>query len=278
MLRCRVWAGFVIRGYLGIGTLLTKGIGLTLAVAGGLSLGKEGPFVHLASVRLVSTQPSVRELTRMPQCVGNILSRFFPKYDRNEAKRREVISAACAAGVAVAFGAPIGGTLFSLEEVSYFFPPKVMWRTFWCAAVAAVSLRMLDPFGTGKIVLFQVTFDRDWHTFELIGFVFLGIVGGVYGALFAKANIKWAKTVRARVFGQHPITEVVAVTLLTSLVSFYNVYTKMGGTELVYELFSECHKRDSFDGLCVNSPDLVWPLVGSLVFALVTKALLTTIT
>lgn len=44
-------------------------------------------------------------------------------------KRREILSAACAAGVAVAFGAPIGGTLFSLEEVSYFFPPKVIF--FW---------------------------------------------------------------------------------------------------------------------------------------------------
>jgi len=43
------------------------------------------------------------------------------------AKRREILSAACAAGVAVAFGAPIGGTLFSLEEVSYFFPPKASW-------------------------------------------------------------------------------------------------------------------------------------------------------
>ena len=38
---------------------------------------------------------------------------------------REILTAASAAGVAVAFGAPIGGTLFSLEEVSYFFPPKV---------------------------------------------------------------------------------------------------------------------------------------------------------
>jgi chloride channel 3/4/5 len=43
---------------------------------------------------------------------------LFPKYGRNEAKKREILSAAAAAGVSVAFGAPIGGVLFSLEEVS----------------------------------------------------------------------------------------------------------------------------------------------------------------
>ena len=49
--------------------------------------------------------------------IGNILSYLFPKYGKNEAKKREILSAAAASGVSVAFGAPIGGALFSLEEV-----------------------------------------------------------------------------------------------------------------------------------------------------------------
>ena len=74
-------------------------MGLILSVSAGLSLGKEGPMVHIAC------------------CIGNFFSYFFPKYGRNEAKKREILSAAAAAGVSVAFGAPIGGVLFSLEEV-----------------------------------------------------------------------------------------------------------------------------------------------------------------
>ena len=61
-------AGFVIHGYLGGRVLFTKSVGLALGVASGLSLGKEGPFVHIAS------------------CVGNIVSRFFSKYENNEGK------------------------------------------------------------------------------------------------------------------------------------------------------------------------------------------------
>ncbi|KAI5476133.1 voltage-gated chloride channel [Pseudohyphozyma bogoriensis] len=256
-----ILSGFVIRGYLGTWTLATKSVGLALSVASGLSLGKEGPFVHIAS------------------CVGNILSRAFPKYDRNEAKRREIISAACAAGVAVSFGAPVGGTLFSLEEVSYFFPPKVLFRSFFCAMIAAVTLKLLNPFGSGKIVLFAVTYDRDWHTFELAGFALLGALGGIYGALFCKANIWWTKHARNGTFLKfHPIVEVALVTFVTVCVSLTNSFTRSGGTELVASLFSECHRDDSFGGLCVNTPELAWKLIGSLLFALVAKALLTVTT
>ncbi|KAH8108015.1 chloride channel [Cristinia sonorae] len=259
-----ILSGFVIHGYLGGRTLFTKAVGLTLSVAAGLSLGKEGPFVHIAS------------------CIGNIVSRFFPKYETNEGKRREILSAASAAGVAVAFGAPIGGVLFSLEEVSYFFPAKTMWRTFFCAMVAAVTLKFLDPFGSGKLVLFQVTYDKDWHAYELIPFLFLGIFGGVFGAYFSKLNYRWSKYVRNGTWLKtHPVIEVLLVTLVSAFFGFLNPYTRMGGTELVYNLFAECRAGSSntHSGLCVLDPSTqAMPVIRSIFVALVVKAALTLVT
>ncbi|EGN99742.1 hypothetical protein SERLA73DRAFT_88360 [Serpula lacrymans var. lacrymans S7.3] len=261
-----ILSGFVIHGYLGGRTLFTKSVGLALSVASGLSLGKEGPFVHIAS------------------CIGNIVSRYNSKYENNEAKRREILSAACAAGVAVAFGAPIGGTLFSLEEVSYFFPPKVMWRSFFCAMIAAITLRFLDPLGTGKLVLFQVTYDRDWHAYELVFFLLLGAFGGVYGAYFSKLNYRWSRDVRGATWLRtHPIAEVILVTLATTILCFLNPYTRMGGTELVYNLFAECRtgSGNTHSGLCVLDPGSLshlWPVVRAILIAMVVKGALTIVT
>jgi chloride channel 3/4/5 len=69
---------------------------------------------------------------------------LFSKFNKNEGKRREILSASAAAGVAVAFGAPIGGVLFSLEEVSYYFPIKTMIRSYFCALVAAMVLKVYE--------------------------------------------------------------------------------------------------------------------------------------
>ncbi len=122
-----IMGGFVIRGYLGFLTLVTKSVALILSVGSGLCVGKEGPLVHIAC------------------CIGNVLCRFFPKYADNEARKREILSAASAAGVSVAFGAPIGGVLFSLEEVSYYFPHKTMLRTFF-GSLVAVAVMKVDLF------------------------------------------------------------------------------------------------------------------------------------
>ncbi|KAF2836795.1 voltage-gated protein/chloride channel-like protein [Patellaria atrata CBS 101060] len=254
-------SGFVLHGYLGVRTLVIKTIGLILSISSGLSLGKEGPYVHIAT------------------CIGNIMCRLFSKYNHNDGKRREVLSASAASGVAVAFGAPIGGVLFSLEEVSYYFPPKTLFRTFFCCIVAALSLKFLNPYGTHKIVLFEVRYLTDWEAVEMLIFIMLGVIGGALGAFFIKASRFWARTFRrVPLIKEYPLIEVFLVAALTGLVSFWNRYTRLPVTELLFELASPCDTFTSSGmGLCPTNEHIP-KIIGYLAIAFVIKALLTTIT
>ncbi|KAJ6108691.1 hypothetical protein N7523_010014 [Penicillium sp. IBT 18751x] len=229
-----VLGGTVIRHFMGPWTLTIKSIGLCLAVASGLWLGKEGPLVHVAC------------------CCANIMMKPFDSLNGNEARKREVLSAAAAAGISVAFGAPIGGVLFSLEQLSYYFPDKTMWQSFVCAMVAAVTLQALNPFRTGKIVLYQVTYTRGWHRFEIIPFIILGIVGGLFGAFLIRVNVRIARWRRSRSWSR-PMIEVAIVALLTALINFPNHFMRAQNSELVQSLFAEC-SSETYDrfGLCAT--------------------------
>uniref|UniRef100_A0A2K6GSY8 Chloride channel protein n=1 Tax=Propithecus coquereli TaxID=379532 RepID=A0A2K6GSY8_PROCO len=232
-----ILSGFIIRGYLGKWTLMIKTITLVLAVASGLSLGKEGPLVHVAC------------------CCGNIFSYLFPKYSTNEAKKREVLSAASAAGVSVAFGAPIGGVLFSLEEVSYYFPLKTLWRSFFAALVAAFVLRSINPFGNSRLVLFYVEYHTPWYLFELFPFILLGVFGGLWGAFFIRANIAWCRRRKSTKFGKYPVLEVIIVAAITAVIAFPNPYTRLNTSELIKELFTDCGPLES-SSLCDYRNDM----------------------
>ncbi|KAL3081171.1 hypothetical protein niasHT_032486 [Heterodera trifolii] len=239
-----ILSGFVIRGYLGKWTFVIKSVGLILASASGLSLGKEGPMVHLAC------------------CIGNIFSYLFPKYGLNEAKKREILSASAAAGVSVAFGAPIGGVMFSLEEASYYFPLKTMWRSFFCALVAGVILRFVNPFGSDQTSLFHVDYSMRWTFMELIPFAMLGIFGGVLGSLFIWANIKWcAYRKNSRWLGANPINEVLIVSAITGAISFFNPYTRKSASSLIKQLFDRCGPEDYTMDLCDYNRNLTYGVV-----------------
>ena len=155
-----------------------------------MCLGKEGPFVHIST------------------CVGYLVAQCFPKYHHNGRKMREMLSAACAAGLSVAFGAPIGGVLFSYEEISTHFPRKVLLRAFLCSLCAAIVLKALNPTGTGKLALFETNYGISYDPLHYLIFVVLGIVGGIFGGLFCKLNLIWSRWFRSFWCVSYPVPHV----------------------------------------------------------------------
>ena len=79
------------------------------------------------------------------------------------------MSAGVAAGVSSAFGAPVGGLLFSMEEVSSFWNMKLSMQTFFCSMVSTFTTDLFNSafegfqykgnfglFNTESNIMFQV--------------------------------------------------------------------------------------------------------------------------
>lgn len=220
-----ILSGFVIPGFLGWKVLLVKAVGSTFAVATGMCLGKEGPFVHIST------------------CAGYLVANLFPKYRGNGRKLREMLSVACSSGLSVAFGAPIGGVLFSYEEISTYFPRKVLWRAFLCSLFAAIVLKALNPNGTGKLVLFETNYGVNYDPVHYLVFIFLGVVGGVFGGVFCQANFMWSKTFRKySVISNHPVFELALVVLATAVLQYPNPLTREPGDIIIKNLLVDCRR------------------------------------
>ncbi|BFZ58901.1 glycerol ethanol, ferric requiring protein [Savitreella phatthalungensis] len=246
--------GFVMRGFLSLRTLAIKSMGLPLAIASGLSVGKEGPSVHVAV------------------CAGNVVARFFDKYVRHAARMREIYIATSAAGVGVAFGSPIGGVLFALEEMSSSYGLRTMLRSFFCALVATSVLAAVNPFRTGQLVMFEVTYDRDWHFFEIIFFAVLGVFGGVYGEFVMKWNMAVA-AFRRKHLKQYGLQEAVTLAVLTAIIAYWNPFLRLDMTKSMELLFKECDHDDNYAGLCSPGGSKTL-LIMSLLLATILRTLL----
>ncbi|OBA20475.1 Clc chloride channel [Metschnikowia bicuspidata var. bicuspidata NRRL YB-4993] len=226
--------------YLGAQMLMYKIAGLVLVVSSGFWLGKEGPLVHIAC------------------CILTIcFERMYGK-SRLEGLRRELLSAAVATGIAVAFNSPIGGVLFVVELLpSYFTPTKLMWNSFVSATIALVALYGFKVFTDGKNFedhsLFEVLFGNfSWLFMETIPFMMLGAVGGLYGHVYTQAYLrfssnKWKQGLWARlaaVFGTSlrnaQYLEILCVGLATALLTFPLLMTKLPLSALLKLLFTDC--------------------------------------
>jgi chloride channel 2 len=110
-----ILGGFPFPNYLSKRTLIAKCFGLVFALGSGLSIGKEGPFVHLSCI-------IAHQLLRLP---------LFEQIRRSQDLTHHVLAAACAVGVTATFGTPIGGVLFSIEVTTTYYVTSNYWRAFF---------------------------------------------------------------------------------------------------------------------------------------------------
>jgi H+/Cl- antiporter ClcA len=234
--------GVRVHKFASVSLFLVKIVATVLSVSSGLVCGPEGPFIHIGAI--IGTS-----FTKLPSLLQDVVKRFPASTLRsslllwinidlahfsNDAERRDLVGIGAACGFAAAFGAPIGGLMFLLEEASSFFSHSMFLKTLSATAVATFCLAIhhgdlsqysvisLGTFQTSDVNIFLNRFE------ELPLYCLIGAGGGILGGSFVKAwtTIQLAKKSFFHGMGNASriklqLAEVVSLSLLTSAVTFY---------------------------------------------------------
>jgi CIC family chloride channel protein len=186
--------------------LPAKFIGGVLAIGSGLVLGREGPTVHMGAA------------------IGAHAARRGGLDDRDV---RMMQTALGGAGLAVAFNAPIGGALFTLEEATRSVHLRTVLATLFSAATAVACARLI----LGDRPDFQVDPVAAPATTLVPVFIVFGVITGGLGALYSRLVLWFLDGVSA--LPRIPaIAKAAVIGALIGLVAFVDPRAVGGGDEL----------------------------------------------
>uniref|UniRef100_A0A8C8RZ99 Chloride voltage-gated channel 1 n=1 Tax=Pelusios castaneus TaxID=367368 RepID=A0A8C8RZ99_9SAUR len=173
-----IMRGVVLKEYLTLKAFVAKVVGLTAGLGSGMPVGKEGPFVHIASI--------------CAAVLSKFMSIFCGVYEQPY-YYTDVLTVGCAVGVGCCFGTPLGGVLFSIEVTSTYFAVRNYWRGFFAATFSAFIFRVLAVWNKDAVTitaLFRTNFRMDFpfDLQELPAFAVIGICCGFLGAFFVYLN------------------------------------------------------------------------------------------
>ena len=232
--------GVHLKGLLQLKTLFAKLGGISFTIASGLIAGKEGPFVHGGGI----VGGGIGQMGS--RVLGFALPRRWGGYFRNEADHRDFVAIGTAAGVATAFGAPIGGLLFTIEEGCSFYSTSIFWRGFAATCIGVYTLHFLaelkeDPAGIFRAGMgihrdFGLYADNVtnygevffYYFWEIPIFVLMGATGGLLGAVFVSLNIKITQIRQAYIPVRAPVKrhlETIFMAVITLVIFFSLSYT-----------------------------------------------------
>ncbi|PIG92223.1 chloride channel protein [Gloeocapsopsis sp. IPPAS B-1203] len=150
---------------------LVKLIASTIALGSGLTLGRQGPTVHVGAALAAQ------------------FSRWVPTSPEH---RRQMIAAGAGAGLAAAFNAPITGVLFVIEELLQDLSGLTLGTAIIASFIGAVVSRILGG-RTLQLNLVLTASQTSFSLAELPFFLLLGLLAGVLGSLFNRGIIASTK-------------------------------------------------------------------------------------
>jgi chloride channel 3/4/5 len=251
-------SGHVNNQFLNPSVVIKKFIALVFVCAsGGLLLGYEGPLIHISC-----------------GVINFVIDEFASHFKvfqnlKNEATRREIISIGFVIGISLAFGAPIGGLLFSVENLKLGTKfNSLMWNGFVCSSLATFIFFKFHPFKKISInEAFAVDLNNGWILFETIPYIFLGFVCGFLSLIFNKLHLKilnWKTKVRSSELGlsplfkilQNPFLEISLLVIVTHLLLYPLNFGHLTLDNMLKTLFYDCNDTNELDyeqAICKSS-------------------------
>ncbi len=141
---------------------------LVLGLFTGMTIGREGPSVHVGACIMYM----ISKITRFPQ---NLV-------------QRGLILGGGAAGIAGAFNAPIAGGIFALEEIGRSFEKNnvgTILRTVLLACLVVILFRGTDYLFYGRVDLDV----GNWPLRQWLAIPIIGGIGGVLGGIFSRTVV-----------------------------------------------------------------------------------------
>lgn len=148
--------------------LLAKFIAGILSIGAGLSLGREGPSVQLGSY------------------IGYGFSKIFK---RNYKDRNYLIISGSSAGLAGAFGAPVAGVMFSIEEIYKYINGKLLMCVFLSSIAANFVGRRIFGIQTAFNIIINYPLEINYYL-QFVLYILFGIVIAFFGKLFTYSLLK----------------------------------------------------------------------------------------
>jgi H+/Cl- antiporter ClcA len=150
--------GVRVKRFSSFSLFFVKIVGTILSVASSLAVGKEGPLIHIGAIvgagcsklsiilsHLLAT-PFTSGFVSPSENGTSFLARLWLwttsdlAYFANDIEKRDLVTIGAAVGFAASFGAPIGGLLFVLDDISTFFDKSMSLRVLVANALGTFCL------------------------------------------------------------------------------------------------------------------------------------------